>query len=642
MEQQSNNQLPKEPVEGEIVPKDMFSQASEKGVFINTLNVITSPVQSLVKPLKHHYHHRYHKKFPRHHKKIFFFDLALIASIIALGVVAIYYFLLKPTFHPLDFSISSTDQKIIIGSEHSWELRVNNTGKKPLHAIATTLTFPASFKIIAPENDENSPSPDTRASTTTRVWKIDALSGKEATSIEVRGTILSPVGETLKIIARTEGLTDAQESFSETNILEVRATNPALVTTVDVPKSILAGESFPLSVNYTNASAATLVHPVMRFEVPSSFALSNKPSSWQDGSIILPTLMPGGHGSMELTGSLTADSRANRVSIGIHTSAEVGGRLVAQEDLLPNFSVTPTGVKVSLKNIEKNGTPGEQMRLIVSLDHTGLETFQKVSVCVPLDDQNIDTRAIQGDGHMADNAYCFTSDSKPELQEIKNGFHGEWPITLLLKPVFHSQDDTINKNAVLAFTPHIAFVAPHTPPIILSLNGPELRVPITTTLTLQTMARYFTNEGDQLGRGPLPPQVGKTTRYWIAWAIRSSLNTVKNLSIRAILPPSVQWTGKSTVTKGKSIMYNPATREITWTHALLESNADTCACAEGGFEISFTPSEEDAGTTPILIKDFSADGTDAWTEIPLHAVTPDISSELFDDPLAKGKGRVQR
>ncbi|KKU14158.1 MAG: hypothetical protein UX20_C0005G0006 [Candidatus Magasanikbacteria bacterium GW2011_GWC2_45_8] len=641
MSHEQNNQLPEEKsLEGEIISKETTTQAAQKGVFINTLNIITAPAQSILKPLKHHYHHRYHKRFPRHHKKIFFFDLALITVIILLGAFASYYLLLKPTFRPLDISIASTDQKIIIGTEHAWELRISNTTKKTLRNITTTLTFPSSFKIVA-STGENSSSSEAHAPAT-RVWKLDPLSGKENLSLDVRGILFSPVGETVKIIARTEGITDSKEPFSETDVLELRATNPALLTTVDFPKSILAGESFPFSVSYTNASGAMLEHSIIRFEVPSSFVLNNKPSSWQNGSIALPTLAPGAHGSIELNGSLTADSRANRLSIGIQTSAELNGRRVTQEDLLPSLSVTPTGINVSLKNVESNGTPGKPLRLLVSLDHMGSETFQTVSVCVPMENQNIELHSIKGDGKLEDNQYCFTPATQTKLKEIKNGFHGEWPITFSLKPVFNQQNTQTNKNAVLAFTPKISLIAPHTPPVKLSLNGPELRVPITTTLTLQTMGRYFTNEGDQLGRGPLPPQAGKTTKYWIAWAINSSLNPIKNLVVRATLPSSIQWTGKSTVTKGKSITYDPATREVRWTNELLEPTAETCACAEGGFEISLTPSEGDIGTATLLIKNLSADGIDAWTEVPLHALSPDITSELPDDPMAEGKGRVQK
>ncbi|MBI5913708.1 hypothetical protein HY839_04720 [Candidatus Azambacteria bacterium] len=600
--------------------------------------------KGMLHPFTHHYHHHYRLRFPIHHKKIFIFDAALVATGLILGAFATYYFLQRPTFRPLDISITTQDQKITIGAEHLWEVRITNISNKTIRGITTTLTFPASFKIISPADADSSLSKiNTSTSTAARVWKIDALTQHEHSSLEVRGVLFAPVGETIKIIVRTAGATDSKEPFSETTVLELRATDPALVTTVEFPQSVFAGESFPFTVTYANASATTLERPILRFETPSSFALNNKPSSWKDGSIILPTLAQGARGSMELNGLFTADSHVSRVSIGVRTSAELNGKRVSQEDILPSLEVKPTGIKILLKSVEANGTPGEPLHLIVSLEHTGSDTFQTVSVCVPLNLNLINKESVKGDGKLADTMYCFTPAQRAELTEIKNGFHGEWPLTFSLQNTPTLTDTETNKNAVLAFTPRVSLTAQRAGATIkLSLVGSELRVPLTTTLTLKTMGRYFTNEGDQLGRGPLPPQAGKTTKYWIAWAIRSSTNPVKNLIIRAILPSSIQWSGKSTVNKGKNMIYDPITREVRWTHELLESTADGCACAEGGFEVSLTPSVEDIGTVSVLIKNISADGIDIWTDAPVHAAAPDITANLIDDPLAQGKGRVQK
>lgn len=641
MDQDQNNKLPQEKsVEGEIISKESLSKSTGKEIFINTLNIFASPrAQTLFKPFKHHYHRHYHKHFPRHHKKIFIFDLALVAAIFALGALAAYYFSQKPTFQPLAISIAPKNQKIIMGSEHVWQLKVANASKRPLRAITTTLTFPASFIITAP-SDANSSSTSTPQ---TRVWQIGALSAKENTLLEVRGMVLSPLEERIKIIARTEGFTNNQESFSETNVLVVQATDPALATTISIPQSALTGESFPLIIHYTNQSSLTLKNPIVRFELPSSFLLNNKPSSWQDQSITLPTLTPDARGSLELNGTLSADPRAASVSITLHTSAEINGRRVTQEDLLSSLIIKPTGVKVSLKSLEANGIPGAPLHLTVSLDHTGSETFQTVSVCVPLSLQSINKESIKGEGILIDNQYCLTPAEQHELEEIKNGFHGEWPITFSLQNSTAGAESDTHKNAILALTPRAVLSLPNiTPRVKLFLSGSELRIPLTTTLALSAMGRYFTNEGDQLGRGPLPPQAGKTTKYWIGWALRSSTNAIKTIVLRAILPASIQWSGKSMVNKGKNMIYDPATREVRWTHDLLEPTSDECACAEGGFEVLLTPLIEDIGTTPTLVKDISLDGIDIWTETPVRATVKDITTKLEDDALARGHERVQK
>ena len=43
-------------------------------------------------------------------------------------------------------------------------------------------------------------------------------------------------------------------------------------------------------------------------------------------------------------------------------------------------------------------------------------------------------------------------------------------------------------------------------PILIRLNS---------NLAVQVYPMYYAPTGDQLGRGPLPPKVGETTKYWI-------------------------------------------------------------------------------------------------------------------------------
>src|SRR3990167_978368 len=110
----------------------------------------------------HHYHHRYHLRFPRHAKKIFIFDLALIATILILGATTVFYFLQKPLQEPIELSLISNSEKIIAGSENTWELQLINKKNETLQDITTTLTIPETFKIIEP-NETLSQSSSTSA-----------------------------------------------------------------------------------------------------------------------------------------------------------------------------------------------------------------------------------------------------------------------------------------------------------------------------------------------------------------------------------------------------------------------------------------------------------------------------------------------
>lgn len=583
----------------------------------------------------HHYHHRYHLRFPRHAKKIFIFDMALITTIFILGALTVFYFLLKPTPEAIDLSLSTKSEKIIAGTENTWELQLVNKKNEQLKDITTTFTFPETFKIISP--NEFSPQ-----SPSERIWHIDELSNNATALLDIRGKILSRAGENIKIIARTEGTTKNKTNFSTTRIFTVHATDPALYSTLQLQKETLAGATFPITITYKNQSASELSRPVLRFEIPSSLTISNKPSSWQNQSITLPTLDGGEQGTINLTGNLTADPATSNISIALHTTAKFeNNQNVDQEDILSTINVQPTGVKIALKNLETVATPGAPFHVTASFKNIGTQSFEDVSLCLPINSHLVVMESLKGNGKLINNEYCFNSNTNSELAQITPGFSAEWPISFNLQPSLNPTDLEITKNAVLTIFAYTHFtLTKGSMPTELNVRSPEIRIPVTTNLNIQAMGRYFTNEGDQLGRGPIPPQINKTTKYWIAWALNSSVNAIKNVLVSATLPEFVQWTGKSSVDKGKSMKFDPITRSVTWDTDLIEPTAENCACAEGGFEVSITPSENDLNTTPQLLTNIKINAIDAWTNAPVDAKTSNITTDLTLDPFAKGKGKV--
>ena len=58
-----------------------------------------------------------------------------------------------------------------------------------------------------------------------------------------------------------------------------------------------------------------------------------------------------------------------------------------------------------------------------------------------------------------------------------------------------------------------------------TFTGDAAELPVATEVAMQNSIRYYTEEGDQLGRGPLPPQVGETTKYWVFVQITNTTNT---------------------------------------------------------------------------------------------------------------------
>lgn len=194
---------------------------------------------------------------------------------------------------------------------------------------------------------------------------------------------------------------------------------------------------------------------------------------------------------------------------------------------------------------------------------------------------------------------------------------------------------TGNKN--IQFSPRLALSARAdglSETFTTNLDLPEIK--IGSHLILNTEARYYSPEGDQLGRGALPPKVGKETKYWTMLHITNTTSDVVKLVLKATLAPGVQWTGKTSVSRGAEPKYNPSSRTITWEISSL-SAFDS---ANINFEVGITPTESQQGTTPMLLTNIHASAFDTYIEKDISVIGSSVDSSLPKDIRARQKGVV--
>lgn len=179
---------------------------------------------------------------------------------------------------------------------------------------------------------------------------------------------------------------------------------------------------------------------------------------------------------------------------------------------------------------------------------------------------------------------------------------------------------------------------------LININGQEkifysepLYLKINTELKLNSFARYFTAEGDQLGVGPLPPQVGESTSYWIFWQVESSLNNLNEVEISGVLPANVYYSGKFSVNYGQGLEYNQTTRKISWQVGELEKGK----VIQAGMEITIIPTLEQKGTAAVLMNQILATSQDSFTGQKLEKTNNNITTNLVNDLLAQDKGNVE-
>lgn len=140
--------------------------------------------------------------------------------------------------------------------------------------------------------------------------------------------------------------------------------------------------------------------------------------------------------------------------------------------------------------------------------------------------------------------------------------------------------------------------------VVPTSTKPEVTV---TSLIFNNFAQYYSAEGEQLGVGVWPPQVGATTTLRVVWSLQTRERAVKDVNYTAQLPVGVSWNGNSVVNKGQAISYDSQNRLVSWQVENLEAGEEV----RGSFEIEFVPEEKQRGGKVKLLEDIEVSAIDS-------------------------------
>ncbi len=166
--------------------------------------------------------------------------------------------------------------------------------------------------------------------------------------------------------------------------------------------------------------------------------------------------------------------------------------------------------------------------------------------------------------------------------------------------------------------------------------GALVAAPISTPFTIHTTGRYYAVSGDQIGIGPLPPQVGETTKLWIGLRLGPTTADLSNVRVRIKLAPGVLVTGRDALADGGS--FTETDTELIWNLGYMPTDADG---AGASFEIQLTPNKSQKGSVPVLVESVVAEAVDVRADLPRIANDGFVDMNLPEDEVGKGRGVVE-
>ena len=213
----------------------------------------------------------------------------------------------------------------------------------------------------------------------------------------------------------------------------------------------------------------------------------------------------------------------------------------------------------------------------------------------------------------------FSQDTDPSLATLAPGASGIGAFTFL------------TREAGVP-SPTITFTISVSGTRVGQTNVPEqVRASLVKTAKVATVVAFSASSLHSLGSlsnsGPIPPRVNQPTTYAVVWNVRNEGSAVAGGVVSATLPADyVSYTGLTSGTG--SFSYNEVSHTVSWDTGDLAQRAS----AQGAFQVSFTPSTSQKGTTPPLTGAASFSGYDRFAGVQVSAAADPVTTETEGDP----------
>ncbi|MDO8626766.1 MAG: hypothetical protein Q7K39_04965 [Candidatus Magasanikbacteria bacterium] len=573
--------------------------------------------------LNRHYHRRYHGIY-RHAKQLFVFDMALLAAAVSLLGVAIFLFFWKPGLqNQIALSLSLGNGRIKSGEAVHLTVDYVNNSKFILQEAALALRLPKGFLIDRTQSSES------YFSKQNTVALPDVLPGAGG-RVDLYGWLWTEFNAEENIIASLSYVpekTDRREQKLGSYLLKL-------------PESILSGQILTASsslaanaLNYTFNLTNNSEHKIERINLVKSWrGLNERLSDWNNLA-----LAPGE--TKQITGSLMTPLKPDELILTVSPVIEINNYPIKQNPATARVKIIypDLGVATRWLNPPSYGEPKQVLPIELSWRNNSPFNLTNAKIILETTPGVIDLFATAKNNNLKieNGKLVIDGKAKTSLATAEPGASDIFNINIYLADHFlPGQTDSTE----LVISPVIEAGVPAVSGQRFAQGGTTARLKLATDVQLSVASRYYTDEGDQLGRGPLPPQVGSATKYWIWVQIYNSTNKVRDAAFAATLPSGVRFTGKQSITLGPPLKFDTTSQRVSWSHYELLANSVTGLY----FEVEVIPTPEQAGSSLILARDMFFTGTDDAVGREFSLSRASLSNVLPATDRGAAKGAIVR
>lgn len=589
-----------------------------KNIVTKAIHIASHPGKLLSHPFKRIFERHYSgKKLAR---TLFTIDVAVLATI-ALAVGAILYLTI---FRPakivdlvrVDATVAPTD--IVSGGLSTLVIRFENDSQESLRHARLQLSYPAHFEL----KDVQS----TFAEIAPQTYDLGSIEPGASGSIKLHGVMFGDVGGSQTFgsaLSFVYGKLD--KTATKTSEHTFSPSHSTLALQLVLPSALVAGQSVNGQINYKNTGDVDFPTIAITPEWPKDFSLTSSSPALVDGRFSLSALKAGEEGTITFTGTLPSETS---VDFTFHPSFTFDKDSYTQDTLKQTVQLLPSQITVTTSFDSDTITPNSKANVTVTYEHTGSLPIENLSINLGTEKQAL----------FAKNSYSMGQ----AIATLKPGEKGSLTLSI---PLAATIGATTATNITDTIKTIVSYSLPqeNAPTANITVVGATNYLKVTSPVVLESFGRYTSPQGDQIGRGFLPPVVDEETSYWMFMTVRGTTNALENVKMDAKLGDGVVFTGKQSISYGESLNYDPTTNSVEWTIGKLPPTLGAGSqVVSVAFEVAITPTSSMIGKKPTLLASPLITAHDTFTGSFVTARGSSVTTDLPNDEMAKGLGVVEK
>ena len=607
----------------QLVCEPEKQDGKKRNLLVCSFKIGSQPGKHVSEPMRLLLKGAYRAERPSMHKWLDAAGLGLIALTLA-GLV----FFLIPRHTPDLIVVDATvaPEEVITGGASTLTFRYENKSDETIRNARLMFSFPEHFDVEEITSEDS-------AEVGTQTFDLGEIAPSQYGFLHVRGTMFGDVGG--EQIFTTTLDYDYGENQHDTKTIEhvFSPTASTLALELTLPEYLVAFQQVEGTITYANTGDVRFPNLTIEPNWPENFTLvSSSPALQSDGTYLVSGIDPGEEGVIEFIGRLGTD---NDTLFTFKPSFTFDDTRYTQEILEDIVEILPPPLSLSHSVEESTLTPGGSTTINITYSNTSDEPLGDITLRVSSDTGILSTSGISG-GSYSGGYYLFDLES----DSLAAGEEGSASMTIPVRSSLSRSATSTYENISVATTSSATFTfTPDGEDISTNTFGNTETTPLTSPIVLGSFGRYWTDGGDQLGRGPVPPYVGETTKYWIFWSISGTTNDLSNLYIEADLGPNVTLTGRQSVSFGSSVSSSNGT--VFWNVSEIAPTLPSGSTVVGAaFEVQITPTADQVGSTPTLLSSARVTAQDQFTGAFVSASSGSVTTSLPFDSKASAYGGV--